>query len=92
MANDSDADVGSMLTVVDSDSLTPGVQPLQGPQFGTLVLNSNGSFSYVPQANFAGIDSFSYHVFDGVLTSVLPATVTLQVNPINDAPIFSVPA
>jgi VCBS repeat-containing protein len=92
LANDSDADVGSMLTVVDSDSLTPGVQPLQGPQFGTLVLNSNGSFSYVPQANFAGIDSFSYHVFDGVLTSVLPATVTLQVNPINDAPIFSVPA
>ncbi|MFN9913841.1 MAG: cadherin-like domain-containing protein, partial [Pirellulaceae bacterium] len=68
------------------------IQPLQGPQFGTLVLNSNGSFSYVPQANFAGIDSFSYHVFDGVLTSLLPATVMLQVNPINDTPIFSIPA
>jgi VCBS repeat-containing protein len=56
-----------------------------GPDHGTLQLNSNGSFTYTPEANFAGEDSFTYRVSDGSLSSAA-ATVTLTVSAVNDAP------
>ena len=52
---------------------------------GSAVLNSNGSFSYTPDANFFGTDSFTYFVTDGIGESSL-ATVTVTVNPVNDPP------
>src|SRR5262249_52852267 len=51
-------------------------------------LNSDGSFSYTPAANFNGSDSFTYRASDGTLTSQ-PATVTLTINAVNDPPSFS---
>jgi hypothetical protein len=36
-----------------------------GPSHGNLQLNTDGSFSYTPTADFAGIDSFSYHASNG---------------------------
>ena len=50
-----------------------------GPSHGTLSLNGNGSFSYVPAANYTGSDSFSYTAGDGTLTSAA-ATVSISVN------------
>ena len=35
------------------------------PQHGTLVFNGNGSFTYTPNTNFVGVDSFTYTVSDG---------------------------
>jgi len=87
LLNDADADLGSILTVVDSNSSLPNVQPLVAPSFGTLVLRSNGSFDYTPNAEFFGIDTFVYTISDGVLQSLLPATVTITVTPVNDAPV-----
>ncbi|MDM1551662.1 MBG domain-containing protein [Empedobacter falsenii] len=52
---------------------------------GTLNLNANGSFTYMPHANFNGTDSFTYRANDGTLSSDV-ATVTITVNSINDAP------
>src|SRR5262249_4375957 len=52
---------------------------------GTLTLNSNGSFSYTPDANYNGPDSFTYKASDGTLQSNV-ATVNLTVNPVNDLP------
>lgn len=52
---------------------------------GSLVLNEDGSFSYTPDANFNGSDSFTYMASDsngGTDT----ATVTIAVTPVNDAP------
>ena len=73
--NDSDA---------DNDPLS--VALVSGPsQNASFVLNSNGTFSYQPRANFAGIDTFTYTVSDGITTSS-PITVTLNVLPVNDAP------
>ena len=43
---------------------------------GTLTLNSDGSFSYVPFSDFPGIDSFTYQASVGAETS--QATVTLS--------------
>ena len=54
-----------------------------GPANGTLTLNTNGSFTYTPSNNFAGIDSFNYLATDGSLTSSV-ATVTIDVAPPGD--------
>jgi VCBS repeat-containing protein len=77
LANDIDA---------DGDSLTAVL--VTGVTHGTLVLNPNGSFLYTPTANYFGSDSFSYVAHDG-LTSSAPATVSITVLPVNDAPSFS---
>lgn len=53
---------------------------------GTLVLNANGGFLYLPNANFHGIDRFTYVANDGTLSSNI-ATVTITVNPINHTPV-----
>ena len=95
LGNDSDPDAGqtSTLTVFDSDPNTLGIQPNSGPSNGVLTLNADGSFQYVPKANFSGIDSFTYFAVDSLgLGSVTPATVTITVTPINDAPEFSLPS
>jgi len=52
---------------------------------GTVTLNANGSFRYVPNPNFSGVDSFTYRASDATLSSGL-GTVTIQVQPCNDAP------
>jgi hypothetical protein len=52
---------------------------------GTLTLNANGSFTYIPNAGFEGIDEFSYTLNDGVATSE-PATVRIFVS-INNPPV-----
>ena len=53
---------------------------------GTLTLSADGSFSYTPNANYNGEDSFTYRANDGTADSGI-ATVTLTVNPVNDAPV-----
>ena len=58
------------------------------PSHGTLVLNSNGSFSYTPASGYTGSDSFSYRASDGSLTSAT-ATVSLTVNPVSSSLLFS---
>jgi hypothetical protein len=52
---------------------------------GTLTLNSNGAFTYVPHLNANGADSFTYKVFDGVNRSA-PVTVNLSIAAVNDPP------
>ena len=52
---------------------------------GTLTLNGDGSFTYVPATGYSGPDSFTYEASDGLLTSP-PTTVSLVVNPVNLPP------
>ncbi len=56
------------------------------PANGSVTLNTNGSFTFTPAANFAGSTSFTYQASNGARTSA-PATVTLTVTPVNDAPV-----
>src|SRR5438093_8238476 len=51
-----------------------------------LWLDPNASFSYTPDANFNGSDSFTYKANDGTLDSNV-ATVSITVNAVNDAPV-----
>ncbi|MCV7021087.1 cadherin-like domain-containing protein [Mycolicibacterium aichiense] len=52
---------------------------------GTLIFNVDGSYTYTPNADYNGVDSFTYSVSDGVKTST--ANVNITVNPVNDAPV-----
>jgi VCBS repeat-containing protein len=71
---------------VDGDALTVNTTPVSGPANGTLVLAADGSFTYTPDADFHGTDSFTYEVADGHGGSD-QATVTITVDPVNDAPV-----
>ena len=71
-------------TDVDGDALT--AERISGPSHGTLILRLDGSFSYTPDANYHGLDTFTYHARDAAANSVA-ATVTLTINPDNDAPV-----
>ncbi len=75
LTNDTDA---------DSDLLTAAV--VTQPVHGTLVLNADGSFTYTPEANYHGTDTFTYKANDGSTDSA-PATVTITVNSVNDLPV-----
>ncbi|MGV0795303.1 Ig-like domain-containing protein, partial [Mycolicibacterium sp. XJ1819] len=50
---------------------------------GTLELNADGSFTYTPNQDFYGTDTFTYMANDGELDGNT-ATVTITVNPVND--------
>ncbi|MEN3382879.1 MAG: hypothetical protein V7608_2923, partial [Hyphomicrobiales bacterium] len=54
-------------------------------QHGSVTVNANGSYSYTPNHDFDGADSFTFKVSDGSLNAT--ATVSLTVNPVNDAPV-----
>jgi len=61
------------------------VQLVTPPSPGQLTLEQNGSFTYVPDADFTGADTFMYRLHDGKFHSNV-ATVTVNVTPVNDAP------
>jgi len=67
----------------DNDSLT--FEILTPPTHGSLTVNGAVA-SYTPAANYNGPDSFSYRASDGRTTST-PATVTINVTSVNDAPL-----
>ena len=69
---------------VDGDTLT--VSLVDDVDSGTLDLNPNGTFTYTPDSDFNGSDSFTYQIIDGN-GGVDTATVTLTVTPVNDAPV-----
>ena len=55
---------------------------------GTVVLNGNGTIGFTPSADFNGQAYFSYSVTDGAGAQSDPATATIAVTPVNDAPVF----
>jgi len=65
----------------EGDPLTASIVTL--PAHGTLTADP---LSYTPAANYHGPDSFTFKVNDGQADSA-PATVSITVNPVNDAPI-----
>ena len=71
-------------TDVEGSNLTYSIE--SNTTNGVLSLNSNGTFTYTPTANFSGTDSFTYKVNDGLLNSAIQ-TVTISVTGINDSPI-----
>jgi VCBS repeat-containing protein len=73
LANDTDLN--------DADTLTAeiGTMPLQG----TLVFNTDGSFTYTPEEDFVGIVEFTYTALDNNGARSGVATVQIDVKPFN---------
>ena len=69
---------------VPADALVASV--VDQPAHGSLVFSADGSYTYTPDANFNGSDSFTYKVNDGTADSGIQ-TITITVNPVNDAPV-----
>ena len=67
----------------DGDALTPST--VVSPMFGSLVWNTDNTFTYEHNGTENFTDSFTYIVTDGISDSA-PATVTIDVTPVNDAP------
>jgi hypothetical protein len=67
LSNDSDTEEEPLTAVLVDD-----------PANGTLTLNADGSFDYVPFPTFIGIDSFTYKAFDGAdYSDVATASITV---------------
>ena len=74
---------------VDGDTLTATLRT--GVSHGTLTLMSDGSFTYLPDPDFFGTDSFTYNLitYPGTTSEWTDwATVTITVTPVNDAPVL----
>lgn len=68
---------GVLANDTDEDGDTLEASVVSGPTHGSLTLETDGSFSYTPTADYVGADSFVYEVSDG--TETAQAEVTLQV-------------
>jgi len=71
LANDSDPDEDPITALLSS-----------GPSNGSLTLNPDGSFTYVPKNKFVGTDTFTYTAYDGNINSNA-GTVTIIVSESN---------
>ncbi|SPU43071.1 Ig-like domain-containing protein [Brevundimonas diminuta] len=73
-------------TVAGNDSTTSGgtleYVKATDPSNGTVVVNIDGTYTYTPNANFNGTDSFTYTVTDPASGETLTQTVEITVNPV----------
>ena len=76
LTNDTDPDIGDTLTAT----------LVSGTTHGTLILNADGSFSYTGNENYTGTDAFTYTASDPAGATSNEATVTITIDPVNDAP------
>ena len=74
LANDTDA---------ENNTLTAAV--VSPPTKGSVSLAPNGGFTYTPNLNANGLDTFTYKANDGTDDSNV-ATVTINIAPVNDPP------
>ncbi len=74
---------------VDLNIMTAGL--VTNVEHGTLTLNGDGSFTYDPDPDFYGTDSFEYQLVTYPAPQSLwtdEATVTITVNPVGDGPVL----
>jgi hypothetical protein len=82
----------SLLTTGANSVLQNDIDPEESPLTATLVnppvlgqfeFFPNGTFNFIPQKNYHGLDSFTYKISDGKQSSE-PVKVDLLIRPIND--------
>lgn len=79
-ANDTDDNAA------DNAALTPILASL--PAHGAVLADAGGTFTYIPDPKFVGVDTFTYSLSDGkTVTDPVSVTVTVGANP----PIYNYP-
>jgi hypothetical protein len=85
-----DTPVGITLGGSDADGDALAFAVVTGPAHGTLT-GTPPALTYTPAANYHGPDGFTFTASDGGATSA-PATVSITVTPVNDAPVANAQA
>ncbi|MBC6992622.1 tandem-95 repeat protein, partial [Lewinella lacunae] len=85
-------DTPLVIAVLNNDTDPDGPDTLltvvQGVVNGDLMLNADGTFTYTPDGDFNGLDSFRYSYCDNGVPSLCDtATVNISISPINDLPL-----
>ena len=72
----------------DGDPLTVNTVPVVAPNNGTVVINADGTYTYTPDNDFAGDDSFTYEVCDDQggceVATVFLSVANLPATAVND--------
>lgn len=79
-------DVAKAITLSGSGGSPLSYNIVSGPRNGTMS-GTGSARTYTPKANFNGTDSFTFVVTMGCIASA-PATVTITVSSVNDAPVL----
>ncbi|WP_068116411.1 Ig-like domain-containing protein [Tropicimonas marinistellae] len=71
--------------VLDNDLPAEGgalsAQLVEGPEHGVLALQSNGGFTYSPEVDFFGADSFVYRAVEGGQSATAVVTLNVEAQP-----------
>ncbi|MCW7541970.1 tandem-95 repeat protein [Aquabacterium sp. A7-Y] len=81
-----DTPVTGQVTAVDPDNDALTFSKAADPAHGSVVVDADGNYTYTPDANFNGADSFQVQVSDGQ-GGTHTVTVNVTVDPANDAPV-----
>ncbi|HCM1486549.1 TPA: tandem-95 repeat protein, partial [Vibrio parahaemolyticus] len=69
----------------DGDDKVVSLDADNGPKNGTVIVNNDGTVTYIPDDNYVGEDTFTYIVTSGGVSE--SAIVEVNVTPVNDAPV-----
>lgn len=89
-STDEDTPVNGTLQAIDNDSPVLTYSIVTNASKGTAVITNAtaGSFTYTPDLNANGIDTFTFKANDGANDSNI-ATVTISITAVNDAPVVN---
>ena len=83
-------DGSTIIEVLGNDASVAGntisIDSVVQPAHGTVAANLDGTITYTPDANFFGIDTFTYQSTNGYNLSA-STLVSVAVTPLNDAPV-----
>jgi gliding motility-associated-like protein len=73
-------------TDIDGNTLDFGI--IANVKHGTVVWNTNGTFTYTPNTNYFGKDTLTYHTCDNGIPSLCDTNILIiTINSVNDAPV-----
>jgi hypothetical protein len=80
-----DVDLSQSVSDPDGPGTIISIANVTQAMNGSVLLHANNTVTYTPEADFNGLDGFSFRATDGAFASNV-ANVTIIVNPINDTP------
>ena len=91
ISTDEDISYSGTLSATTNETTTVTFEAVTTPTSGSLTISSSGSYEYIPTLNFNGTDSFSYRALATLKSkNSSEATVSITVNAVDDAPLFSI--
>ncbi len=88
VTTDEDVALNAHVYGYDIDDATITFELASSPAHGSITAfdGNTGAFTYEPNLNYNGSDSFTFKAYDGELYSD-PATVDITIDPVDDAPV-----